>query len=178
MAGWLLENARTVLDPAAFGIVGAEINPPDLRQRDRRRTHRAWLQRHVEVAAGQPLHPESGGAGAQRQHLGMRRRVAILLDLVAERRNDRAALVDQRRPDRNLAALRGRLCLCQSERHSFWGGGGRAGHRLHRRLPVGWAWPMSCPRMKDSLPQPAAGLTRDSEPPQRIAKVLARAGLC
>jgi len=37
--------------------------------------------------------------------------------------------------------------------------------------------------MEDSLPQPAAGLTRDSRAPQRmapqrIAKVLARAGLC
>ena len=37
--------------------------------------------------------------------------------------------------------------------------------------------------MEDSLPQPAIGLTRDREPPQRIApqriaKVLARAGLC
>jgi 23S rRNA pseudouridine2605 synthase len=37
--------------------------------------------------------------------------------------------------------------------------------------------------MNDSLPQPAAGLTRDRGPPQRIApqriaKVLARAGLC
>src|ERR1700719_1991479 len=42
---------------------------------------------------------------------------------------------------------------------------------------------MSCARMEDSLPQPAVGLTRDHEPPQRIApqriaKRLARAGLC
>jgi len=43
---------------------------------------------------------------------------------------------------------------------------------------------MSCPRMEDSLPQPATGLTQEREPPQRIAagqriaKVLARAGLC
>src|SRR3954469_2098693 len=37
---------------------------------------------------------------------------------------------------------------------------------------------MSCCLMKNSLPQPATGLTHDREPPQRIAKVLARAGLC
>ena len=37
---------------------------------------------------------------------------------------------------------------------------------------------MSCCLMKNSLPQPAPGLTHDREPPQRIAKVLARAGLC
>src|SRR5437868_3966140 len=37
---------------------------------------------------------------------------------------------------------------------------------------------MSCCLMKNSLPQPALGLTHDREPPQRIAKVLARAGLC
>ena len=32
--------------------------------------------------------------------------------------------------------------------------------------------------MNHSLPQPARSLTSDREPPQRIAKVLARAGLC
>jgi 23S rRNA pseudouridine2605 synthase len=42
---------------------------------------------------------------------------------------------------------------------------------------------MSCSRMRDSLPQRGTGLTQDREPPQRIApqriaKVLARAGLC
>ena len=42
---------------------------------------------------------------------------------------------------------------------------------------------MACSRMRDSLPQRGTGLTQDREPaqriaPQRIAKVLARAGLC
>src|SRR3954452_17700115 len=37
---------------------------------------------------------------------------------------------------------------------------------------------MSCCLMKNSLPQPATGLTHDREPPQRIAKIMARAGLC
>ena len=36
---------------------------------------------------------------------------------------------------------------------------------------------MSCSRMTNSLPHTARGLTRDREP-QRIAKVVARAGLC
>ena len=44
MTARLVEDARAVLDPAAFRVVGAEIEPADARQRDRRGAHRARLQ--------------------------------------------------------------------------------------------------------------------------------------
>ena len=51
MAGRLAEDARAVLDPAAFGIGRAEVEPADARKRDGRRAHGAGLQRDVEVAS-------------------------------------------------------------------------------------------------------------------------------
>ena len=58
VAGRLIEDARPVLDAAALGIRCAVIEPADARERDRRRAHGARLQRHVEIAAGEPLRAE------------------------------------------------------------------------------------------------------------------------
>jgi hypothetical protein len=43
----------------------------------------------------------------------------ILLDLVAESRDDRTALVDQHRPDRDFGAIGRCARLRESERHPF-----------------------------------------------------------
>src|SRR6266481_3696771 len=83
VASRLVEDARAVFDPAAFCIVGGEIEPADPRQADRRGTHRAGLQRNVEIATAEPLCPEPRGTLAQHQHLGMRGRVVVALDPVA-----------------------------------------------------------------------------------------------
>src|SRR6266571_5580234 len=69
VAGRLVEDARAVLDPAALCIVGGEIEPADPREPDRRGAHRARLQRDVEIAVSELLHPQLPGAFAQRQHL-------------------------------------------------------------------------------------------------------------
>ena len=56
-----------------FAIPGAEIEPPDPRERERGRAHRAWLERHVEIAADQPLRAELRGGFADDEDLGMGR---------------------------------------------------------------------------------------------------------
>ena len=53
MRGGLVEDARPVLDPAALRVVGAEHQPADAKERDRRGAHRAGLERHPEVAVRQ-----------------------------------------------------------------------------------------------------------------------------
>ena len=55
VAGWLVKNARPVLDAAALGIGGAEIEAADTRQRHRLGTHRARFEGHIQVAAAEPL---------------------------------------------------------------------------------------------------------------------------
>jgi len=52
VAGGRLEDARTMVNAAAFGIVGAEDQAADAEQADRLRAHGAWLQRDDQVAVG------------------------------------------------------------------------------------------------------------------------------
>ena len=83
VAGRLVEHARAVLDAAALGIGSAEIEPADTRERDGSRAHGAGLQRHVEIAAGEPFLAEHRAGGADGQQLGMRGRVFQLARAVA-----------------------------------------------------------------------------------------------
>src|SRR6266851_3103167 len=117
VAGRLVEDPRAVLDPAAFRIVGGKIEPADPRQADRRGAHRAGLQRHVEIAAGEPLCAEPRGTFAQHQHLGMRGRVVVALDPVAGSGDDVPGDVDQHGADRHLARAAGRDSLIKGARH-------------------------------------------------------------
>src|SRR5579864_8002081 len=72
VAGRLLEEARAVLDGAALGIVGAEIEAADARERDRGGAHGAGLERDVEIALLEARPAALRRRVAQHQHLGMR----------------------------------------------------------------------------------------------------------
>ena len=58
MAGRRREEAHAVVDRAALGVGRAVIEPADARERDRRRAHRAGLERDMQVAVGEPLGAE------------------------------------------------------------------------------------------------------------------------
>ncbi len=60
VAGRLGEEARAMLDGAALGIAGAEIEPAQPGEGDRRRAHGAGLQRDIEIGPLQPLQPRRG----------------------------------------------------------------------------------------------------------------------
>ena len=83
VARGLAEDARPVLDPAALGIAGAEVEAADAGERDGRRAHRAGLQRDVEVGARQPLGLHRRAGRADRQHLGVRGGIVELACAVA-----------------------------------------------------------------------------------------------
>ena len=105
MAGRLAEDARAVLDAAALRIGGAVVEPAEARERDGGGAHRARLQRHVEVAADQPLGAERGTGGADHQQLGVGRGVVQLARAIARRGQQRPVRANHDRPDRDLAAL-------------------------------------------------------------------------
>ena len=50
----LLDDLSQELHASALGVRGTEIKPPDTREGDRGRAHGAGLERHVEVAVGEP----------------------------------------------------------------------------------------------------------------------------
>jgi len=104
VAGRLAEDAGAVLHASAFRIAGAEVKPADAGKRDGRRAHRARLQRDVEIGAVEPLRFLRRTGLADRQHLGMRRRIGQLAHAVAGAGEDRAVGRPHDGPHRHLAA--------------------------------------------------------------------------
>lgn len=106
MAGGLVEEADTVIDRAALRIVGRIIDPPDAGEGDGGRAHGAGLQRHVEIAAGEPLVIQGLASQADGKHFRMGRRIAQFPRTVARRGHD-PPLPDDGSAHRHLPA-RGR----------------------------------------------------------------------
>ena len=122
MAGRLREKARPVLDGAAFRIARGEIEPPHPGKRDRRRAHGAGLQRHVQIAIGQPLRAKRAAGFADRQNFGVRCRIVGLQHPVAGAGDDRA-VPRYDRADRDLAPRAGRLRFEEGGGHRIGGDG-------------------------------------------------------
>ena len=117
VGGRLLEQPRPVLDRTALWVVGAEIEPAQAGQADRRGAHRARFEGDVEIAIGEVLGAEPRGAGAQHQHLGMGGRIAIGLDPIAGSGENAALAIDEHRANRHLAARRRRLGFGECQHH-------------------------------------------------------------
>ena len=111
-----------VLDAAALGVGGAEVEPADARERDRRRAHRAGLQRDVEVGARRAApSPSAAQACADRQHLGVRGRVGQLARAVAGAGQHRAVRAHDHGAHRHLAARGRGLGLGERRQHvALW----------------------------------------------------------
>src|SRR6185312_9913526 len=137
------------------------IEPADAREGNRRRAHHAGFERDVEIAIGKPLGVQFLRRLAQRQNLRMRRRIALAQRPVVGARDDFAAPYDKR-THRNLARAHRRGGDLQRLVHVV---------RLAHSLPVTFV-----------LRRLAShGHRMDRKPDndkERIAKVMARAGLC
>src|SRR5205814_394792 len=81
--GRLVEDARPILDAAAFGIGRAVVEPPYPGKGNGLGTHRAGLERDVEIALDQSRGAERLGRLTDRQQPGLRGRTAIGLAAVA-----------------------------------------------------------------------------------------------
>ncbi len=151
-----------MVDRAALGVVGAIIQPADASERDGGRAHSAGLQRHVEVGSHEALRAGATGRIADHQHLGMGGGIVELQRPVAGT-GEKDAVADERGADRHLAARRGGLRLGKGDAHRIEVG-------RHRCLLLATRHPLCYERdMADTAPTP---------PGERIAKVLARAGVC
>ena len=141
-----------MLDAAAFGIIGAEHQPPDPEQPGRRRAHGAGLQRHPKIAPGQPRLPERRRRRPHSEHLGVRSRIAIRLYPVARPCDHLPVRPRHDGAHRDLAARprRGRLL----QRHQ---------HQRARTLGNAGAAHYEIAMAKHS--RPVIGVTLDAEPP-------------
>ena len=118
VAGGLLKDAGTVLDPAALGVGRAEIEPPQPGEGDCLGAHGAGFQRDVDVAVHEPRRAPFGRGGADGKHLGVRRRVAAGFHPVAGPRQHRpGAPIDHHRAHGHFAPVAGRLGFGHGEVH-------------------------------------------------------------
>ncbi len=108
MAGLVVVDPRTMLDAAALGIGRTVIKPADMGERQRGSTHGTGLKRDVDVVIDEALGAQLAEREVERNHLGVRRGVAQLLDSVGGGCDDIARrAVDDDGADRHFAALGG-----------------------------------------------------------------------
>ena len=104
---------------ASLGIGCAVIQSPDPRKRDRRRAHRARLQRDVEIAIDQPLTADDIGSLPDRDNLGVRGGIAVGQGAVSGGGDDLAVKHDHA-SDRHFAGFSGVLGRFQRQIHERW----------------------------------------------------------
>lgn len=97
------KESYAMLNRTALGIGCAKIKSADTRKRHRRRAHSAGLQRHIQIAVGQPLAAERCRGCTNGDELGVRGGVAINNRTIAGP-SDHLAVSDNGTADRNLAA--------------------------------------------------------------------------
>lgn len=118
MAGWLVEDRRSVIHAAAFRVIGAEIQAADAGEGNGGGAHRARLQRDIEVKTRQPLSAAARAGGADGQNFRMGGRVAQFTRPVARRGDDPPAFrIDNDGADRRLIPIGGGARLAQRLLH-------------------------------------------------------------
>lgn len=146
----LRENARAVFHAAPFGIARPPIEAAQARERDRLRAHGTRLERDVEIEAVEPCLPTRCRGRADRQHFGVRGRVAVALDAVVGGGHDRAGVrIDHDGADRHFARLGGLFCLVEGQFHIAHGANVYAGFGAV---------------IRGAMKIPRIGITLDSEP--------------
>jgi len=162
MAGRLFEEAGAVQHGAALRVVRREHQARNAGKAHRAGAHGARLQRDEKAGAKQPLVAELRGARAQHQHFGMRGGIAQLDNAVARGRQQGAVAGDKRRADRHLAARARALRFGKRECYGF---------------VVMHANPKSS-KTSTWAPATDAEAAEPEAKGERIAKVIARAGVC
>ena len=116
---------------AALGVRRAVIQPPDPRERDCSRAHRARFQRDIEVAIDQPLGADGLGGLPDRQDFGMRSRISLGQGAVGGGGDD-LVIPDNHASNRDFAGFSGVFGCFQRQIHER-----RGGHAsYHRQKPA------------------------------------------
>ena len=164
VAGRLLEQSAAVLDTAALGVGRAKVKPPHPGKRDRCRAHRTWLERHVEIAAVEAFRFHQRAGSPDDQHFGMSGWIIVLARAIAGAGQNQARAIDDHGAHGHFAAVASGFGLSQRRLHMAY----RA-RRCHNVAMV-----KQRPKTQVNRDEPQS---RPGEP-MRIAKAIARAGLC
>jgi 23S rRNA pseudouridine2605 synthase len=198
VAGRLPEEMWPVIDSAPFGVGRGIVQSADAGMGDCAGAHRTGFQRHIKIAANKTLGADRRRGLADGEQFGVRRRVGQFAGAVAGA-GDHGPVADKPGADRRLAARLGRPRFGEGEAHQIAGfvsAGGRGevslpsgdrraeaffiwrvhafGHRTGARSrQCGSRFGLDLSSMNDET-KPGSEVREG----QRIAKVMARAGLC
>lgn len=176
MATRLVKEPYAVLDGARLRITRPIIEARQTGERNRTGAHCARLQSDVEIHLGQALGRERVEGGTDRQHFGVGGGVAKLAHSVAGSCDNRLPAVDDDGADRDFSTLGSGPRLFERDVHD------RGFANRHDRDPdnEGSAHLMSTRRARqdrERTRKPASRATGTASS-DRIAKVIAHAGLC
>lgn len=163
------EDARALADAAGFWIRRAIVEALDAGRRNGHGAHRAWLQCDVKVVAGQTFSFQGSTGGADGEDFGVCSRVIEFASAIAGAYDDFAIWGDDHRADGDFAANCGFAGLIKGGVHMA----GEITHGVRFALWRGFcqaAFHFS----KRGLRQ---GMENETPKGERIAKVMARAGL-
>jgi 23S rRNA pseudouridine2605 synthase len=185
MAGGLGEKTRPVLHRPALRVGRPPIKPAQARERDRRRAHRTGLKRHIEIAADKPFRAQRLAGSANRQDFGVRGRVLQFQRSIPRPRQDHA-VAQNNRAHGHLTARTRRLRVVERKRHWV----DSAEYFRHENLFRSLGCSFRLVLLSNAMPQDHGRPHRPKRPParaqarnpektgERIAKVMARVGLC
>lgn len=163
VADGALKEPRAVVDRPAFFVLSAIVEAADAGKGDGGGAHGTGLKRHVKVATHQPFRAEQLARGADGKKLRMGGGVLVLNGTVSSA-GDHHAVLDDYSANRHLAPGSGGLRLVQRNRH------GMGAVSVVSVCHTVWYHPA----MTKATGEPA----KTTEKSERIAKVMARAGLC
>jgi len=166
------EKADAVLDGATLWVSGPEIKAPDAGKGNRCRAHGTGLQRHVKVGVVEPIRAAGRASRPDCQHLGVRGGIGQAARAVVGAHED-AAIGHQQGADGHFPTCRRGLGFLQCHPHiALIGPSCHKGKRLLDRTLREHCMRKSPPGQRRLAAPPAAGW------PMRVAKAMARAGLC
>jgi 23S rRNA pseudouridine2605 synthase len=167
VARGLVIEARPVLHRSHLRIGSTEIEPTDSREGGRGGTHGAGLQGDIEIATDKALAAERARSFADHQQLGMGGRIVEFDRAVAGGSQYLPCTSRKHRAHRHLVADSSTLGFLQCQLH------GPRDRLIHARLkrPPG-------ARRQGACYEATMGKQNQSHPGERIAKVIARAGVC
>lgn len=163
MAGGALKEPWSVIDRPALFVLGAVVETADAGKGDGGGAHGAGLKRHVKVAPREPFRAEQLTRGADSEKLCVGGGILVLDGAVAGV-GDHRAVLDDDSPNGHLAPVGGRLRFVKRHHH------GMGGMSVVSVCHTVWYHPA----MTKATGEPA----KTTEKSERIAKVMARAGLC
>lgn len=168
MAGGLAKEMRAVDHGTHFGISGTKIDPPNARMANGGCTHGARFKRHIKISASEPFLAKCLGCFADHQHFSVCGWIKKLPRTVAIGGYD-LAIHHQHRTHGHLIAASSLARLIERDVHVSRRGVGGVCHL--QGLPYHGAH-------RQRITMANQDQSDDKPKGERIAKVIARSGLC